>query len=225
MKHIFDKRYPVTNSLLALTILVFFLIQILRFGKTTEALTIFEFGGMYGEVVRYDPGQLWRLVSPTFVHIGWEHFIFNGITLLGLGYQLERIFGSRRFFLIYFLSGIMGNTFVMFFTPKVVGAGASTSLFGLFAAMALLKKFSHSPYLQILGQRYMILLAINLALGLFSPAISMAGHIGGAVGGCLTVLVFPPRMEKDLFSGQQIFFGLMSYLIVFVVLLGMFYMI
>ncbi|WP_313467373.1 rhomboid family intramembrane serine protease, partial [Streptococcus parasuis] len=150
MKNLFDKRYPVTNGLLAVTALVFLFIQIFRFGQTTTAYTIFEFGGMYGEVVRYDPTQLWRLVSPVFVHIGWEHFLFNGITLLGLGYQLEGLFGSRRFFLLYLLSGIMGNLFVLFFTPDVVGAGASTSLFGLFAAMALLRKFSRSPYLQVL---------------------------------------------------------------------------
>lgn len=208
MKNLFDKRYPVTNGLLAVTALVFLFIQIFRFGQTTTAYTIFEFGGMYGEVVRYDPTQLWRLVSPVFVHIGWEHFLFNGITLLGLGYQLEGLFGSRRFFLLYLLSGIMGNLFVLFFTPNVVGAGASTSLFGLFAAMALLRKFSRSPYLQVLGQRYMLLLGLNLALGLFTPSISMAGHIGGAIGGCLVVIFLPPLTEKNLFTGKQVFYSL-----------------
>lgn len=224
MKTIFDKRYPVTNALLLVTALVFFLIQILRFGQTTTAYTIFEFGGMYGEVVRQDPSQLWRLVSPIFVHIGWEHFFFNTITLLGLGYQLEGLFGSRRFFFLYLLSGIMGNLFVLFFTPNVVGAGASTSLFGLFASMALLRKFSRSPYLQVLGQRYMVLLAMNLALGLFNPTISMAGHIGGAIGGCLVVLFIPPRMERHLFTSQQKWTGIFGYGGTFLVLLSIFYL-
>ncbi|HEM6302888.1 TPA: rhomboid family intramembrane serine protease [Streptococcus suis] len=225
MKNFFDKRYPVTNGLLVVTALVFLLIQVFRFGQTTTAYTIYEFGGMYGQVVRYDPTQLWRLVSPIFVHIGWEHFIFNSITLLGLGYQLEGLFGSRRFFLLYLLSGIMGNLFVLFFTPDVVGAGASTSLFGLFAAMALLRKFSRSPYLQVLGQRYMVLLGLNLVLGLFNPTISMAGHIGGAIGGCLVVIFLPPLVEKDLFTGKQIFFSFIGYLGLITLLLGIFYLI
>lgn len=223
MKNLFDKRYPVTDGLLAVTALVFLFIQIFRFGQTTTAYTIFEFGGMYGEVVRYDPIQLWRLVSPIFVHIGWEHFLFNGITLLGLGYQLERLFGSRRFFLLYLLSGIMGNLFVLFFTPDVVGAGASTSLFGLFAAMALLRKFSRSSYLQVLGQRYMLLLGLNLALGLFTPSISMAGHIGGAIGGCLVVIFLPPLTEKNLFTGKQVFYSFIGYLALIALLLGIFF--
>ncbi|HFI0342435.1 TPA: rhomboid family intramembrane serine protease [Streptococcus suis] len=224
MKNFFDKRYPVTNALLAVTALVFLLIQVFRFGQTTTAYTIFEFGGMYGEVVRYDPTQLWRLVSPIFVHIGWEHFIFNSITLLGLGYQLEGLFGSRRFFLLYLLSGIMGNLFVLFFTPDVVSAGASTSLFGLFAAMAFLRYYSRSAYLQLLGQRYTALLLINLALGLFNPTISMAGHIGGAIGGCLVVIFLPPLVEKDLFTGKQIFFSFIGYIGLIVFLLGIFYL-
>ncbi len=224
IKQLFDKRYPVTNGLLVLTTVVFLLIQVLRFGQTTTAYTIFEFGGMYGEMVRYDPTQIWRLISPIFVHIGWEHFLFNSITLLGLGYQLEGIFGHRRFFLLYLLSGMMGNLFVLFFTPDVVGAGASTSLFGLFAAMALLRKFSRSPYLRVLGQRYMVLLGLNLALGLFNPAISMAGHIGGAVGGCLTVLFIPPLMEKNLFTPSQKSYGMAAYLGLTVLLLAIFWL-
>lgn len=224
MKDVFDTRYPITNGLLAVTTFVFLLIQVLRFGQTTAAYTIFEFGGMYGEIVRHDPTQLWRLVSPIFVHIGWEHFLFNSVTLLGLGYQLEGLFGPRRFFLLYLLSGIMGNAFVLFFTPGVIGAGASTSLFGLFAAIALLRKFSRSPYLRMLGQRYVVLLVFNLVLGLFNPAISMAGHIGGAVGGCLVVVFLPPLVEKDLFSGKQIFYSFIGYLGLLALLLGVFYL-
>lgn len=225
MRQMFDRRYPVTNGLLAVTTAVFLLIQILRFGQTTAAYTIFEFGGMYGEAVRQDPSQLWRLISPIFVHIGWEHFLFNSITLIGLGYQLEGLFGPRRFFLLYMLSGMMGNLFVLFFTPGVVGAGASTSLFGLFAAMALLRKFSRSRYLQVLGQRYMMLLGMNLLLGLFTPSISMAGHIGGAVGGALVVIFLPPLVEKNLFSGKQIFYSFIGYLALFVLMLGIFYLV
>ncbi|MFX3897758.1 rhomboid family intramembrane serine protease, partial [Streptococcus suis] len=78
------------------------------------AYKIFEFGGMYCQVVRYDQTHLLLLISPIFVHIGCEHFIFNSITLLGFGYLLEGLFGSRLFFLLYLLSGILGNLFVLF---------------------------------------------------------------------------------------------------------------
>lgn len=88
--------------------------------------------------------------------------------------------------------------------------------------MALLRKFSRSPYLQVLGQRYMLLLGLNLALGLFTPSINMAGHIGGAIGGCLVVILLPPLTEKNLFTGKQVFYSFIGYLGLFALLLGIF---
>lgn len=203
MKKMFHKSYPVTNTLLLVTSLVFVTMQILRFGEATTSQTIYDFGGLYGLAVKLDPSQLWRLVSPIFVHIGWEHFFFNSMTLYVFGYQLEEIFGSYRFFFLYLLSGIMGNIFVFFLTPGVVAAGASTSLFGLFGAMIVLRYYSSNAYLQLLGQRYIGLLLINLALGFFNSEISLAGHVGGLVGGALAGVFLPTLAEPYLFTTQQ----------------------
>ncbi|MGT2715692.1 rhomboid family protein [Streptococcus respiraculi] len=211
MKEMMNKRYPVTNGLLLVTTLVFLAMQFLRFGEATTAQAIYDFGGMYGRIVKLDPTQLWRLVSPIFVHIGWEHFLFNSMTLYVFGYQLEEIFGSKRFFLLYFLSGIMGNIFVLFLTPDTVAAGASTSLFGLFGAMVVLRYYSRNPYLQLLGQRYIALLLINLALGFFNPEISLAGHVGGVFGGALASIFLPPLREPYLFTLKQKRLALLLY--------------
>lgn len=213
MNKAINTRYPVTNVLLLVTALVFIVMQVVRFGEATTAQTIYDFGGLYGLAVKLDPSQLWRLVSPMFVHIGWEHFFFNSMTLYVFGYQLEEIFGSRHFLLLYVLSGIMGNVFVLFLTPNVVAAGASTSLFGLFGAMVVLRYHSRNPYLQSLGQRYVTLLLINLALGLFRPEISLVGHIGGVVGGALAGVFLPIREEQELFTSRQQRLALLLYVV------------
>lgn len=213
MNKAINTRYPVTNVLLLVTALVFIVMQVVRFGEATTAQTIYDFGGLYGLAVKLDPSQLWRLVSPMFVHIGWEHFFFNSMTLYVFGYQLEEIFGSRHFLLLYVLSGIMGNVFVLFLTPNVVAAGASTSLFGLFGAMVVLRYYSRNPYLQSLGQRYVALLLINLALGLFRPEISLVGHIGGVVGGALAGVFLPIREEQELFTSRQQRLALLLYVV------------
>ena len=97
----------------------------------------------------------------------------------------------------------MGNLFVFAFTPKVVAAGASTSLYGLFAAIIVLRYATRNPYIQQLGQSYLTLFVINIIGSVLIPGISLAGHIGGAVGGAFLAVIFPVRGEKRMYSASQ----------------------
>ena len=205
MKEIFDKRYPVTSFFLLGTALVFLLMLITTGINFDRVKTLFQFGAMYGPIIRLFPEQIWRLFSAIFVHIGLEHFIVNMLSLYFLGRQVEEIFGSKQFFFLYLLSGMMGNLFVFAFTPKVLAAGASTSLYGLFAAIIVLRYATRNPYIQQLGQSYLALFVMNIIGSIFIPGISLAGHIGGAVGGALLAVVFPVRGERRLYHiGQRL---------------------
>lgn len=211
MQEIFNKRYPVTSSILGITWVLFLIMQVFRFGSATTAYTIFEFGGMYGRAIETDPSQLWRLVTPIFVHIGWQHLILNSLSIYFIGRQLEVLFGSQKFALLYLLSGVMGNALGMFVTPDTVSAGASTSLFGLFASMAVLRYIARSPYIRLLGQNYMGLLLMNLIFGLLTPGVGNAGHIGGAIGGALCAIFIPLKGEEETFRPWQRHLALLVY--------------
>ena len=147
MKEIFDRRYPVTSFFLLVTALVFLLMLVTAGGNFDRADTLFRFGAMYGPAIRLFPEQVWRLFSAIFVHIGWEHFIVNMLSLYYLGRQVEEIFGSKKFFFLYLLSGMMGNLFVFVFSPKSLAVGASTSLYGLFAAIIVIRYATSNPYI------------------------------------------------------------------------------
>ena len=106
---------------------------------------------------------------------------------------------------IWRLFSAMGNLFVFAFTPKVVAAGASTSLYGLFAAIIVLRYATRNPYIQQLGESYLTLFVINIIGSVLIPGISLAGHIGGAVGGAFLAVVFPVRSERRIYSfGQRL---------------------
>lgn len=177
--------------------------QLIYFGNATSNQAIFNAGGMYGAYVSLFPRQLWRLVTPIFVHIGWEHFFFNMLTLYFVGQMAEQIWGHHKFLALYVLSGIVGNIFTLFFTPNVIAAGASTSLFGVFAAIMVAGYFGRNPYLKELGRNYQALIIINLIFNLFTPSIGIAGHIGGLVGGILCAVFLPMLVEKDMFKPWQ----------------------
>lgn len=88
-----------------------------------------------------------------------------------------------------------------YFTPNVITAGASTSLFGLFTqAVVILGYYSHSPLLNQLGRNYLALIVINLIFNLFTPSVGITGHLGGLVGGALAAIFWPTRSESRLFS-------------------------
>ena len=203
MKEIFDRRYPVTSFFLLVTALVFLLMLVSTGGNFYRADTLFRFGAMYGPAIRLFPEQIWRLFSAIFVHIGWEHFIVNMLSLYYLGRQVEEIFGSKKFFFLYLLSGMMGNLFVFVFSPKSLAAGASTSLYGLFAAIIVLRYATRNPYIQQLGQSYLTLFVVNIIGSVLIPGISLAGHIGGAVGGVFLAIIFPVQGERRMYSASQ----------------------
>ena len=196
MNQLFDKKYPVTSSLLLLTTGVFLSMLLLRGFDYESVQTVYDFGGVLGDEIQVDPIQSWRLLAAMFVHIGLQHFVLNMITLYFLGRIAEDLFGSKAFLALYLLSGLMGNLFVLAFSPEVVAAGASTALFGIFGAIASLRFIARSPYIQYLSQSYTSLILINILFS-FMPGISLAGHLGGLVGGGILAFVFPVYGERD----------------------------
>ena len=211
MKQIFDRDYPVTSILLIITSLVFAL-MFLFYGfqySSTEALSYF--GAVRGYTIQETPMEFWRVFVAIFVHIGLEHFVVNMLTLYFLGRQIEDIFGPWKFLILYLMSGVMGNLFVVYFSPENLAAGASTALFGLFASVVVLRYATRNYYLQQLGQSYMSLLAVNLIIS-FLPGISLAGHLGGLVGGALGAVILPVSGERYAFSKSQRFLALTAYL-------------
>ena len=208
MKHMnnFKKefsRYPATYSLAIITLGVW-LSQFLANGvQATEPMNLFHFGALFGPDLIEHPTHLWRLVTPIFVHIGWEHFLLNFFSLIFIGRQIEDVFGSRRFLAIYLLSGIFGNILAFFAQPYILLAGASTSLFGIFGAMAMLGYLTKNPSFQAVGKQFAILIIANLVINLFQPAVGIFGHIGGALGGVLLAAPFAPKILQSKISEIQ----------------------
>ncbi len=129
-------------------------------------------------------GQLWRLVTPIFLHASLIHIGFNMYALFALGPSLERYYGRSRYLLLYFVSGIAGNV-VSFYFSTYASLGASTSIFGLVSAEAVFvyrnRELFGKQARSMLGNLFLIV-AVNLMLGL-SPGIDNWGHIGGLLGG------------------------------------------
>lgn len=197
------KKSPVTFFFLGITVLVFLAMQFYYGSAATSSQAVFHFGGMLGLVVKAAPSQAWRLITPIFVHIGWQHFFVNALTLFYVGQLAEKVWGSKNFFFLYLLSGFMGNLLTLLMTPGVVAAGASTSLFGIFAAIVVLGIFSKNHNLKAFGKTYQTLIILNLVMTVFMPNVSLVGHLGGVLGGGLAAAFLPNQVDQALFSQRK----------------------
>lgn len=87
-------------------------------------------------------GQVWRMLTCQYLHSSGMHILFNMMGVYFLGQQLERDWGSRQFFAIYTVSGLIGSL-AMFILDKIgwldpgVAVGASGCVLGLLGAAAV----------------------------------------------------------------------------------------
>lgn len=146
-------------------------------------------------------GQWWRLITPIFVHIGWQHILINSLTLYFMGQQLEFLYGPLKFIGLYLLSGIGGNLMSFAFGSSAsLSAGASTSLFGLFGLYVTLGLiFRKNEVIRQWAQQFLLLIILNLGTDIFMGGIDIWGHIGGVLTGCLLGFVISvPQMQNSL---------------------------
>ncbi len=189
----------VTLALIAVNVLVFateVLLSGMRFEVPTPVLV--EMGAMYAPLVQ--AGELFRLFTPMFLHMDLMHLAFNMVALYSVGEVLERVLGRGNFLLLYFVGGITGNAVsyaavVLLGGGPTVSAGASTSVFGLFVAVALLgvlHKGNRRMFAEY-SKGMLGIIGVNVAYTLLVPSISVSGHLGGALGGLVAMFMIPAK--------------------------------
>lgn len=136
-------------------------------------------------------GQIWRLGTSILLHGNLIHLLINGYALWVLGRILEKLYGPRRFAIVFFLSGFGGALASYAFTVQN-SVGASGAIFGLLGA-AVVYGFRFKAELPPRVRRALTVgllpwVVFNLAIGFSWKGIDNAAHLGGLVGGGLVAL-------------------------------------
>jgi len=82
-------------------------------------------------------GQIWRLVSSMFLHGGMAHLFYNLFALLLFGFILEKLIGSQKFLIVFFVSGIISNLIAVNFYDSSLGA--SGAIYGVLGCIIILR--------------------------------------------------------------------------------------
>ncbi len=143
-------------------------------------------------VVLYEP---WRLVTSMFLHGSGSHLIFNMFALVLFGLLLEKFIGSKKFLMLYFISGVAASIAAALAYPSSLGA--SGAIYGIIGALSVIRPkmivwtYGVPMPMVAAGAFYLLL---DLA-GLFFPSsVANAAHIAGLlVGAAIAFAVRKPE--------------------------------
>ncbi len=163
---------------------------------------------------------LWQLVTYSFVQIGLFAVLFNLLSLWFVGAYLEAVRGSKWLLEIYFLSVVGGGliaavlsfTGVLRLSPMESTYGASSGIFGLLAAFAVLfgdQEFMLFPLPIGIRAKYLVVIYLLIALvslvGGGSP-LTYLTYLAGGLCGFLYAKAAPRRGYKT--AASERYFGL-----------------
>jgi membrane associated rhomboid family serine protease len=172
------------------------------------------FGPIYTGV---DDGAYYRLFTAMFLHYGVIHLLLNMWALWVLGRSLEAALGPIRFGALYLICGLGGNVACQLLSPTDFAAGASTAIYGLFAAYFFVLRRLGRDAMSVIP-----IIAINVILSFSIPGISWQGHLGGLVTGaiCGFGLAYAPRQNRTVVQ-TAVLVGMLAVLVVASLALGL----
>ena len=141
--------------------------------------------------------QPWTIVSAMFIHDGIFHILFNMLTLYFFGMYVLALVGEARFFLVYFIGGIVGNALFMLLAPGQLAIGASGAIFALGGVLAVLV-----PRLKVM--LFPIPVPVDLWISIlisFFVLIAFTGvawqaHLGGLLTGLAAGYIFKRQATR-----------------------------
>lgn len=165
-----------------------------------SALTLDKFGANNAAQIKY-ANEWWRFISPIFLHAGFVHLGFNVYVQYQIGSELEAMWGTMTWIIIFLLSGMGGNLASAIFLPTSIGVGASGSIMGMLGAwmLDLIIHWSDDDPENFLDpqdavfarknrRRTIFMLLVNIIITFAMsvvPLVDWAAHVGGTVFGII----------------------------------------
>lgn len=185
------RKYSATLSLLVIIAVVYL---VSSFPNLQQINTFFVQWGALIPQLLFD-GQLWRLLTPNFLHADLNHIFANAVSIAIWGHLLERYIGSRAVFVLILLSCLLTTTFSAVLSPEAVSLGASGIAYGLMTAFvlyAITVTVLNKPA-AFKGQlvSFMVLVVVQIAYNYYeSTTVDIWGHLGGAMAGLVFILLY-----------------------------------
>lgn len=146
-------------------------------------------------------GQLWRLITPVFLHFGLIHLVFNMMMLLSLGGRIEGAKGTPRFLGLFLLLAVGSNlaeywmsysaTSGLTFGMSSNFGGMSGVVYGLFGYAWMKARYEPELEIEMPMDTVVVMLGwfVLCVAGFMDTATSRVANVGHASGLLLGILL------------------------------------
>jgi len=177
------KQYPpLTIALIALSGLVALISQL---GASQDVLQFLYIASPQSEgMADVASGQVWRLLTPVFIHFGIMHLVFNMMWLWDLGGLIESRKGPRFLALFLLAVGIASNLAQYLFAQSIFFGGMSGVVYGLLGYIWMQGRYN-PRFGYALQQSTVIMMLVWYVLcwtGLLGPIANWAHTAGLLIG-------------------------------------------
>lgn len=153
-----------------------------------------------------DPNfQPYQIITSMFIHGGFMHLIGNMVALWFTGNFIDKSISSKKFLILYFISGIASSVLCMLVSPSPA-VGASGAISGIMIALLFLSPESKILLFFVIPMKVKNFIygfaGFSLVFGVLSIidsrlgfGIAHFGHLGGLIGGYLTMLYWKKKRQ------------------------------
>lgn len=134
-------------------------------------------------------GQIWRFLTPAFLHFGFLHLLFNSLWMWDLGRRLELLLGKRSFILLFIFTAAVSNFAQYRWAADTLFGGMSGVVYGLIGFIIVSHKLAPNKLtavpVSILGfMLFWLVLCMTGVIDYFvGGGVANAAHVGGLLAG------------------------------------------
>jgi GlpG protein len=140
-------------------------------------------------------GEIWRLLTPVFLHFGVFHVLFNSLWMWDLGRRMEFFLGRWHFLLFFIITGVSANVAQYLWSGDSRFGGMSGVVYALVGFIAVRQRMAPHPLvavpLALIG--FMLLWLVLCMSGVvdyfIAGSVGNAAHLGGLVAGAFYALL------------------------------------
>lgn len=139
-------------------------------------------------------GELWRLLTPIFLHFGIFHFLFNSLWVWDLGRRVELLQGRWQFVAFVVATGVASNVVQYLWSSSANFGGMSGVVYALVGFIAVRQRLVPHPLINVppalIGFMlfWLVLCMTGMVDFFISGSVANAAHLGGLVAGALYAL-------------------------------------